>query len=269
MRYPALLRSALGLTGINVGITGRRPKAVLSAFDPFFRGKSASIQAGRHTLNLDLRNPSERLLYYAAPNVLRSYRSTPLYRIMQKFGGGVFVDIGANLGIYSLLATDLGYQAVLFEPEPVHLAFLERNQIGQTFGVALSDHAGTAEFFVSDDRNPGSSSLVSGSGYQGAISVPLKTFDEFDLHPSLIKIDVEGNEEKTIRGMAKFLASPSACPIFCEVRGPSSGRNPNSVQAVTEFLKPFGYEPFTDQMKPYRLGVDPAPQVFDLLYLRP
>ncbi len=293
MNYPPLARACLGNAGFAVQITGRRCQVLLSICDRLFDAKQhdsgTSVRVGESSLHLNLANPSERLLYYAPYNLLHFYRRSPLFFIMEQLAGspGLFVDIGANLGLYSLLARHLGYQTLLFEPEPVHYAFLSRNAdvIGTPIDCALSDRPGTAEFFISDQSNPGSSSLVMPhtggrpAPEKHAISVRLSTFDsilvERGLDPAsirLIKIDVEGNEERTVLGMRGYLARATSAPVWCEVRGPSSGRCRNSVAAVTQVFAEYGYQPFSfknRKLVPYQVGRDSAPQVFDLLYAVP
>jgi hypothetical protein len=85
-------------------------------------------------------------------------------------------------------------------------------------------------------------------------------------------MDVEGNEEWTLKGMPQYLAGGAPAPIWCEVRGAASGRGKNSVYPVADFLRRFGYAPFQfvgDRLVPFRLSQDPAPQVFDLLFAVP
>lgn len=293
MHYPALARSLMHTAGFEVHISGKRKELLLSTFDRLFTetltAGERSVRAGTSTLRLNLANPSERLLYYAPQNLLSSYRHSPLFSIISRLAGppGIFVDIGANLGLYSLLARTQGYETLLFEPEPLHYAFLARNAeaVGRAIACALSDHAGTAGFFVSGSANPGSSSLVMPEGgwqkseYQRTVSVRLSTFDEalttFGVAAAairLIKIDVEGNEERTVLGMREYLATPGAAPVWCEVRGPSSGRGRNSVRPVTLLFSQFGYLPYRfarNRLTPFRLEKDPTPQVFDLLFAIP
>ena len=290
MNYPSIARSLIGSTGFKVNISGRRKRLLLSACDTIFNDARTpglvTLNIGDTSLRLDLSNPAERLLYYAPENLLAGYRRSDLYDIQSRLAanGGTFVDIGANLGIYSFLARELGFEALLFEPEPIHNAFLARNAhaFGTVIDCALSDTSGTTDFFVSGEENSGSSSLVmpeggwSESEYKRVIPVRLATFDEIAAERRinlanirLIKIDVEGNEEQTVLGMRNYLARPDVAPIWCEVRGPSSGRGRNSVSYVSSFLEEFGLLPFTYRkgaLIPYRVGQDEAPQVFDLLF---
>lgn len=285
--YPTLLRAALGRTGLPINISNPAAPWLVSAFDRVFttRGQT-TLRLASANLTLDLVEPPERLLNYAGANVLHAYRRSELYRVMQMFAepSRLFVDIGANLGLYSLLAHELGMASVLFEPEPRHLRFLERNAhaFGTVSGVALSDFEGTAEFFVAAPRNSGASSLVdteansSAATYAGTTEVEVTTFDlALARHGldgteiALIKIDVEGNEERTVRGMSGYLSGHKA-PIWCEVRGPSSDRGASSFQAVSGLMAEHGYVPHVSRrgrIEPF----EPAPklpQVFDLLFLK-
>ena len=293
INFPPFARTLLSTAGFEVHISGKRKDLLLSTCDHLFGDarteEEVSVRIGGTNLLLNLANPSERLLYYAPENLLRSYRRSPLFSVISRLATtpGLFIDIGANLGMYSLLARSVGLDALLFEPEPVHFAFLRRNasSIGTPVACALSDESGTTQFFVSGSTNPGSSSLVMPEGgwtaseYQQTVAVRVATFDsalaELNVDPALIrliKVDVEGNEERTIIGMAEYLAGASAAPIWCEVRGSTSGRGRNSAYPVASFLRQFGYTPFQcvgPQLVPFDLQKDEAPQVFDLLFAIP
>jgi len=293
MNYPSFARDLIGSTGLQVNIAGKRKDLLLAACDRLFldvkKPNNASVRIGAQTLELNLANPAERLLYYAPHNLLRSYRNSDLHSVILRLAAPrkLFVDIGANLGLYSFLAREAGFESLLFEPEPVHHSFLKRNAsaFGAAIDCALSDDCGTLNFFVSGDANPGSSSLVMPEGgwtqseYERVVAVRVSTFDailaELAVDPSaigLIKIDVEGNEERTVRGMQRYLRNPNAAPLWCEVRGPSSGRGRNSAVSVTAFLHTFGYRPYHFRKGlavPLNVERDPLPQVFDILFAVP
>jgi FkbM family methyltransferase len=293
MNYPPFARDLIGSAPFHVNITGKRKKLLLAACDRLFvdaqKSNDASVCIGAQTLDLNLANPAERLLYYAPHNLLRSYRNSDLHSVILRLAspGKLFVDIGANLGLYSFLAREAGFETLLFEPEPVHHSFLKRNAsaFGSVIDCALSDGCGTLDFFVSGDANPGSSSLVmpeggwSQSDYENVVPVRVSTFDailaELEIVPSfigLIKIDVEGNEERAVRGMKHYLRIPNAAPLWCEVRGPSSGRGRNSAIIVSAFLHAFGYRPYQfrkGEIVPLNVERDPLPQVFDVLFAVP
>jgi len=293
MQYPSFARTLVGSTGFKVNISGRRKQFLLSACDRLFgdskKSNEALVRIGSRTLRLNLANPAERLLYYAPYNLLNSYRNSDLFSVVSRLASpsALFVDIGANLGLYSLLAREAGFETLLFEPEPVHYSFLNRNAsvFGKTVDCALTNSCGTTDFFVSGEENSGSSSLVmpeggwSKSEYKNVVPVRVSTFDailsELNVNPSsirLIKIDVEGNEEQTVCGMENYFRSSDAAPIWCEVRGPSSGRGRNSAVSVSSFLAKFGYSPFQyhkGRISPLSVGREPLPQVFDILFAAP
>ena len=83
--------------------------------------------------------------------------------------GGVFFDVGANLGYYSLLASRLvgdSGRVLAFEPAPHILPLLEAN-VGHRKNVsivrkALSAAGGSMDFHVAPDNLIGSSSLQAG-----------------------------------------------------------------------------------------------------------
>ena len=289
----ALARAALGRLPFAVGITGPVRDRLLVGLDGVFGAKAghllANVAPGR-ALNVDLAQPNQRLLSYLYPNVLRHYRRTALYATMRGLAADLpragFLDVGANLGIYCLLAGRLGWRAVAVEPEPHHAMFLRRNPWlhSRVLEVALSDAEGQATFYVARDDNPGASSLELGGAtlqevgiYQETVKVPLRTLEaiegEVPERLALIKVDVEGHEARAVAGMVPWLAArrPSVRPaLWCEVRGPQSGRAPSSHREVCHALEPLGYRPYLvdrdGTRHAFEAGGQP-PQVFDLLFV--
>ena len=293
VEYQDWMRAFVERLPIGVSIAGRRAAFVRGVCDRLFPPGSdlASVVVLDNLLTVRVKNRSERLLFYAPRNVLRSYIRTPLYALMcdvakQNRGIGLFLDIGANLGMYSLLARNLGFHPVCYEPEPLHFDFLQRNErsFGTVRALALSDTAGFADFFVNAYDNPGASSLVTsggsarGAGDANMVQVAVSTVDleiqKGIFNPEgvrLIKVDVEGNEEKTLAGMQGYLARSDAALVWCEVRGSGSRRGENNYLAIIDFMQRFGYAPFVAELGPLRpfRALRPPPQVFDLLFQVP
>lgn len=143
----------------------------------------------------------------------------------------VFMDIGANIGIYSIAAAvrmgDRG-RVYAFEPHKVNALSLLRNiqasGLGgrvEVFSCALSDEEGMLDF------NYASLSSASTASQLGHRRVP-GTSEEFApvatervyassvdrliergsiVPPDLVKIDVDGNEIAILRGMTRLLRS--------------------------------------------------------------
>jgi FkbM family methyltransferase len=127
--------------------------------------------------------------------------------------GGVFYDVGANVGFYSLLAAvliDPG-QVYAFEPLPANLAYLQKhlelNGIHNVsvFELAISDAPGTAFFEVEQTRAMGR------LGTGGSLRVQTATLDallrtEQIAPPDCIKMDVEGGEFRALLGARECFA---------------------------------------------------------------
>lgn len=271
------------LLPIEMRLTGPERDRALRRFERLFPLRG--IVHGPDHIALDGANKNEALLFYFFYNVLRYHRRTPLFRYLRTrlARADVFLDIGANLGIYSYLAErETGCEVHLFEPEPAHLAFLQRNCrfFDRLSGVALSDHAGEQDFYIGDDRHlTGSSLVMSDRGwehcdYSRTVRVDCRRLDEvIDDEETirrirLAKIDVEGAEESVVRGMERLLAR-NRFDIWCEVRGPESDRNPGSYARVCDCLEAWGYRPHIyDGISLREFAAQDVRRVFDLLFLR-
>jgi len=123
------------------------------------------------------------------------------------------VDIGARKGHWfkSIAYFFPDSPAHLFEPTPNIYEWLEKkhrkNDRVTIYGVALSDVSATLDFHI-DLELGGWSGLTQQreNGKYKTIQVPVRTLDSYKFKDvGLIKIDVEGNELKTIRGAAKTI----------------------------------------------------------------
>jgi FkbM family methyltransferase len=145
----------------------------------------------------------------------------------------VFLDVGANTGLYTLFAAKRCSNAkvVAFEPYPPNMRLLkrdiERNELENvdTWEVALSDSAGTVEFDQpeQEDVGYGSGSIESEPGNPNStVEVAAKTGDELISDgevptPSIVKIDVEGAEPLVVEGMKDALSTPECRLVYCEI----------------------------------------------------
>jgi FkbM family methyltransferase len=133
-----------------------------------------------------------------------------------------FVDVGANFGLYSLLARRLRPDAPIaaVEPNPLVADVLEetvrRNDADvRVVRAALADEAGAAELSLAG----GLSSLVAERWPAGAerVRVELATFDAlFPEGAGLVKIDTEAAELRVLRGMRETLTRVRP-PVLCEI----------------------------------------------------
>lgn len=132
-----------------------------------------------------------------------------------------FVDVGANVGVFStLVGTRIpGVRITAVEPfPPVRedlMANLALNDLEITVvDAAVSDEAGNATFEVlgRDVLNR----LAPDGGGGGGITIPVTTLDELvgGDPPALIKIDVEGSELLVMKGARRLLSDPAAAPVL-------------------------------------------------------
>jgi FkbM family methyltransferase len=129
--------------------------------------------------------------------------------------GDVFLDIGANVGSYSVSLMDITRDIIAFEPHPFtanrcRMNFLLNGMPADAVKeTALS--SGNGEVYFTDK---GHSSTVNSISKEGeGIRVAMQTLDHFISHsPALtpergyaLKIDVEGFEKDVLNGAAVFL----------------------------------------------------------------
>ena len=177
--------------------------------------------------------------------------------------GGHFVDAGANLGYYTLLAAQHvgpAGRVDAIEPEPDNyrrlLANLERNgsppQV-QAHPVALADQPGEAAIHAYPDadtaHNHGCASLFPEPGYATTVrTVSTVRLDDLldGATPRLIKLDVEGAELLAIEGMTRLLQSPTPPALIVEHNPPlaqHAGTNPDAWLRRVLALQP-AYRPY-------------------------
>jgi FkbM family methyltransferase len=131
------------------------------------------------------------------------------------------VDVGSNIGEFSLYCEQAGANVIAFEPDPVNYAALEENIRGtgiNAFQVALWDTNERLAFYSSVMR--ADSSLIKPSEYSQKVQVqaiPLNQFaKEHSIGPVfLLKADAEGAEPELLRGASAVLASTCFLSIDC------------------------------------------------------
>ena len=169
--------------------------------------------------------------------------------------GDLMLDIGANVGSYTILAAKVvGARVVAFEPAretlPKLRANIAANGVETMVTVedcALGDHDGEIAFSVGLDT-------VNRVGAPGLSEiVKLKRLDAAaaELDPVMLKIDVEGFEPQLFAGAEATLAKPTLRVIETETVDP----------AIVEQLKRHGfvrryYDPFTRRLSERAVGID-------------
>lgn len=168
----------------------------------------------------------------------------------------VFVDVGANIGYYTLLALKLGKHAIAVEPQPRNLQCLyeslEANRWGdraEVFPVGLGPQPALSTLYGASGP---SASLVSdwadyGSSYRQTIPIltlDIVLADRFADRSVFIKIDVEGYEYQVLQGASRTGDPARRASWLIEIcfdQYHPSGRNPNFSETFEWFWKR-GYE---------------------------
>lgn len=138
--------------------------------------------------------------------------------------GDVFFDIGANIGLYTILAAKRGATVYAFEPHITNASNLIRNvgfnKLQDRVKVITSavGHSEEYEVFNYNSTEAGSSGSQLGhtTGETGKEFTPvLKEIKRslriddfcklFDVYPTFIKLDVDGNELEVLRGVMNIL----------------------------------------------------------------
>jgi FkbM family methyltransferase len=117
--------------------------------------------------------------------------------------GHVFVDVGANVGAYSLRALSKGMTVYSFEPNPENIKILKRNaEINRLPAAILEFALGASEGTAKMSQNGATSRIV-----DEGIEVPVRALDSLNYpRVDLLKVDVEGYELEVFRGAKGTLA---------------------------------------------------------------
>ena len=159
----------------------------------------------------------------------------------------VFYDVGANFGLYSLLAARQGAQVFAFEPDVQIAESLERharlnslNTRIEIIRAAVYSFSGSIALDPANcQRGHGNAHIVVAlASSRPSVPVLCMTLDEFareHVAPNIVKIDVEGAESEVLKGAEKVFAE-SRPHVLCEVHDPA---NASFVEA---WLKDRGYD---------------------------
>lgn len=120
-------------------------------------------------------------------------------------------DLGANIGLHSLVLELMGFSTKAYEPDPEHYAVLKENLTAngvyqnQTINKAVATSSGVVEFIRLFGNTTGSH--IAGSkphpyGAMETISVEAEDIREALVNVELVKMDVEGIEAELLDALA-------------------------------------------------------------------
>jgi FkbM family methyltransferase len=179
--------------------------------------QSSQLPGGAH-IRLDLNEHVERWIYFFGAYE----KSTVRWFASFLRPGMTFLDVGAHVGQYSLIAAkNMGALGRVhsFEPNPTTFHRLSANLALNVFetltphNLALSDSVGAATLYIPKHDNRGEASMQACDKDVDQATVASTTLDEWSKTADLgtpqrvdiIKIDVQGFEAKVVTGARSVL----------------------------------------------------------------
>lgn len=214
------------------------------------RRKIVEVEAGRFVVD-PVSNFAEALL--------RSGEYEPaMVRLLRRFlgPGGVFVDLGANEGYFSVIAARLvepGGRVVAVEPQRRLRPVVERNcelnavRNVELWPCAISDRQERAVLHLSPGTNPGSTGLFRATRYRVATDV-VDAMTLGDLFAAagldrvdLLKVDIEGGEYEAILGAPEVFRDRRVRVLVLELHPAILGRRGRDPGDIVRLLEASGY----------------------------
>ena len=189
--------------------------------------------------------------------------------------GDTFIDVGANGGSYTVLASAVcGSQVIAFEPVPetyetlaLNVRVNEVQHLVTAHSEALADYEGFGTMRVPD-------SPTAFLDAEESVSTPLTatrvtTLDQQVLldGPTLLKIDVEGGELGVIRGAHEMLSDPRLLAASIEVSWNGDSLSDASAHVVDR-MREYGFDGFSFDYQRKVLSAGLAPGQRNALFIR-
>ena len=207
------------------------------------------LHVGDATVFLDLQDPR----FLRIPQEL-----CDVQRVLKHFlrPGDTFIDIGANHGTFSIVASRLvGPQGLVvsIEPQPRKANLLGKLMPNgpskfELYQIACGDHSGEVAFYI-PSATSGSAGVFpqySARSQHSTFQIALRRLDDvIDWRHlpgrTLLKLDVEGSELATLLG-ARQLIQAATPPLLIEINPKAMQAAGTSKTALTMTLLDLGYE---------------------------
>lgn len=167
--------------------------------------------------------------------------------------GDTFVDIGANIGLYSLMAAAHGVSRVYaIEPNPFSFSVLARNIIANDFDsivvplcLAVSNRSSIVAFKLGGPHAGTIKNEIIGEGpHPDVMSITTASFTMDELFRvqgisgiNHLKIDVDGLEPEILRGATELLSDKALKSVLVE----DVSKNEREESEMVSFLGQFGF----------------------------
>ena len=223
-------------------------KATDIVFSHSGRSVLRDIQGSKMILDTTDRVVSKTLYF---TKVWEKEETTLLKSILKE--GMVFVDVGANIGYFTLLGSKLvgeSGKVFAFEPDTNNCDSLSRNvDVNKYENVVLVEKAvtnkiGTMGLYL-DTENSGNHKLWASSKEQRQVSVDTVSLDSFfesyKCKPSVIKMDIQGTEMAAVHGMDKLIRTNPDLKLIIEIWADGIRGYGDSPKELTDKLINYGF----------------------------
>jgi FkbM family methyltransferase len=174
--------------------------------------------------------------------------------------GDLFTDLGANSGVYTVLASKVaGAHSVAVEPVPATHALLRRNIEANDIGDLVDARqcgVGSKSDNLHFTASLWSLGHVADAAGEDTVAVPVEPLDTIlaGRVPALIKVDVEGFEGAVVEGANATLSDPACKAVILElaedvVRYGVSGADVVDMMTRHGFT-PYWYDPAARKLEP-------------------
>ncbi|CAN5639208.1 hypothetical protein BH10BAC3_BH10BAC3_10400 [soil metagenome] len=195
-----------------------------------------------------------RDIYYKYGVYSEDYITRHLLHEINLKKGDLVIDIGANIGWYSLvLGHNKEVDILAFEPDPSNFSLLQDNialnncNTVRAFNKAIGNTDGVLPLHLYKSYNTGRHSFIKQKNSIGTVDVPVINLDNFltaegiiDRPIKLLKIDIEGYEFTALRNAPKSLQrTENIIAEFSPDLMKAAGQNPANFVSL---LKQAGFE---------------------------
>lgn len=193
---------------------------------------------------------------------------------------GVFLDIGANIGAFTLPLCSFGWSGYAIEASHKNCELLEKSIKINNFDVILLEKAvwnktGKVNFLQKGPQGFVEDQVHTNEEYEVVDAIALDDYKKIDGLAEIekiefIKMDIEGSEIFALEGMKSFLDDMGYPPIYLEVNIWNLFCMDQSPKSLFEILNKLGYSPYKlykGSLIKYDINQFPSTPCEDYLFL--
>lgn len=234
-------------------------------------------------LNEIAKSLAARVLPERVMQTIRAHRSrargdNPEMALLPSWNrGGTFIDVGANIGDWSRVGAQVFQKVMAFEPNPKLVTKLRRElppEVVTVLDCALSDEPGFATLHIPVRKGKPDTGLASldpnaiGTASHRTVQVRTTPLDEFRLtYIDAIKIDVEGFEERVLRGAVRTIERNQPV-LVVEIE---DRFHPGENSRIFHFIEEMGYRAYylgkNNRLVPYHVDGQDKPNWIEGRYV--